>query len=63
MAYFQPDALPPGIPAGLEATGRYKAVTSANWANATHVCTCEVDPATGVGDAAALHRQRELRRP
>ncbi len=48
IAYFQPDSLPAGIPAGLEATGRYKAVTSANWTNATHVCTCEVDAATGV---------------
>jgi carbon-monoxide dehydrogenase large subunit len=47
IAYFQPDALPPGIPAGLEATGRYKAVTRSNWANATHVCTCEVDAETG----------------
>jgi carbon-monoxide dehydrogenase large subunit len=47
IAYFQPDTLPPGIPAGLEATGRYKAVTRSNWANATHVCTCEVDAETG----------------
>jgi carbon-monoxide dehydrogenase large subunit len=47
IAYFQPDDLPAGIPAGLEATGRYKAVTRSNWANATHVCTCEVDAETG----------------
>ena len=33
-----------------------------NWANATHVCTCEVDVATGEVAAAALHRQRGLRR-
>jgi aerobic carbon-monoxide dehydrogenase large subunit len=39
--------LPPGVPPGLEATERYKAVTRFNWANATHVCTCEVDVATG----------------
>jgi aerobic carbon-monoxide dehydrogenase large subunit len=47
LAYFQPDMLPPGVPPGLEATERYKAVTRFNWANATHVCTCEVDVATG----------------
>jgi carbon-monoxide dehydrogenase large subunit len=47
LAYFEPDSLPAGIPAGLEASGRYKAVTRSNWANATHVCTCEVDPVTG----------------
>ncbi len=35
------------MPAGLEASGRYKAVTRSNWANATHVCTCEVDVVTG----------------
>ena len=32
-----------------------------NWANATHVCTCEVDVDTGDGQAAALHRGRGLR--
>jgi aerobic carbon-monoxide dehydrogenase large subunit len=47
LAYFQADALPAGVPPGLEASGRYKAVTRSNWANATHVCTCEVDIATG----------------
>ena len=47
VAYFQPDALPPGVPPGLETSGRYKAVTRSNWANATHACTCEVDSATG----------------
>jgi carbon-monoxide dehydrogenase large subunit len=47
LAYFKPDALPEGIPAGLEASGRYKAVTRSNWTNASHVCTCEVDVATG----------------
>jgi aerobic carbon-monoxide dehydrogenase large subunit len=47
LAYFQPDALPDGVPPGLEASGRYKAVTRFNWANATHVCTCEVDVVTG----------------
>ncbi|MCX4095204.1 xanthine dehydrogenase family protein molybdopterin-binding subunit [Nocardia sp. alder85J] len=47
IAYFQPDALPPGIPAGLEASGRYKAAAPMIWANATHICTCEVDIETG----------------
>lgn len=47
LSYFNPDALPPGLPPGLEASGRYKAVTRFNWANATHVCTCEVDVETG----------------
>jgi carbon-monoxide dehydrogenase large subunit len=46
FAYFQPDALPPGLPVGLEATGRYRAVMG-NWANAAHICTCEVDIDTG----------------
>jgi carbon-monoxide dehydrogenase large subunit len=47
-AYFEPAKLPDGVPPGLEASGRYKAGGMAVWANATHVCTCEVDPATGV---------------
>jgi carbon-monoxide dehydrogenase large subunit len=47
LAYFQPDALPPGVPAGLEATGRYFNQKPMNWVNATHLCTCEVDIATG----------------
>jgi carbon-monoxide dehydrogenase large subunit len=46
-AYFQPDTLPPDVAPGLEASGRYKAVTRSNFANATHLCTCEVDVATG----------------
>ncbi|WP_181721231.1 xanthine dehydrogenase family protein molybdopterin-binding subunit [Nocardia gipuzkoensis] len=47
IAYFQADALPPGVPPGLEASGRYKTPQLAIWANATHVCTCEVDIDTG----------------
>jgi carbon-monoxide dehydrogenase large subunit len=47
LAYFQPDALPPGVPAGLEASGRYFNQRPMNWVNATHLCTCEVDTATG----------------
>ena len=47
-AYFEPATLPDGVPPGLEASGRYHAQAMAVWANATHVCTCEVDPDTGV---------------
>ncbi|MBV9255208.1 MAG: xanthine dehydrogenase family protein, partial [Actinobacteria bacterium] len=48
IAYFSPAALPDGVPAGLEASGRYHADVMSVWANATHVCTCEVDAETGV---------------
>lgn len=47
LAYFQPAALPPGVSAGLEASARYAAEAVSIWANATHVCTCEVDVITG----------------
>jgi aerobic carbon-monoxide dehydrogenase large subunit len=47
LAYFQPGALPAGMSAGLEASGRYTAKGGSSWANSTHVCTCEVDIATG----------------
>jgi carbon-monoxide dehydrogenase large subunit len=47
LAYFDPYRLPPGVPAGLEASARYTAETRTVWVNATHVCTCEVDVATG----------------
>jgi carbon-monoxide dehydrogenase large subunit len=47
LAYFQPQALPPGTPPGLEASARYAASNASIWVNATHVCTCEVDVATG----------------
>jgi carbon-monoxide dehydrogenase large subunit len=48
LAYFEPGALPPGVPPGLEASGRYQTKAPVLWANATHVCTCEVDVRTGV---------------
>jgi carbon-monoxide dehydrogenase large subunit len=48
VAYFQPGALPAGMSPGLEASARYAAPAPMIWANATHVCTCEVDVATGV---------------
>ncbi|BCK55010.1 xanthine dehydrogenase family protein molybdopterin-binding subunit [Nocardia wallacei] len=47
IAYFQADSLPPGMQPGLESSGRYKTPQIAIWANATHVCTCEVDIETG----------------
>ncbi len=47
IAYFMPHKLPTGMPAGLEASARYQARTPVVWANASHVCTCEVDVATG----------------
>jgi carbon-monoxide dehydrogenase large subunit len=46
-AYFEPQSLPPGVPAGLEASARYTARTGSIFVNATHVCTCEVDVTTG----------------
>ncbi len=47
-AYFSPTSLPEGVDASLEASGRYHAQVQNVWANATHVCTCEVDADTGV---------------
>ena len=47
LAYFDPTALPPGVPAGLEVSARYTAETRFVWVNATHLCTCEVDVVTG----------------
>jgi carbon-monoxide dehydrogenase large subunit len=47
LAYFEPFALPPGTPPGLEASARYAATNGSIWVNATHVCTCEVDVDTG----------------
>jgi carbon-monoxide dehydrogenase large subunit len=47
LAYYQPQALPPGVPAGLEASARFAAGAPSIWVNATHVCTCEVDAETG----------------
>jgi aerobic carbon-monoxide dehydrogenase large subunit len=47
LSYFSPSMLPPDIPPGLEAAGRYVPSARSNWANATHACTCEVDVGTG----------------
>ena len=47
-SYFAPASLPPGVPAGLEASAPLHAPSAPIiWVNATHVCTCEVDVTTG----------------
>ncbi|MBX7432030.1 xanthine dehydrogenase family protein molybdopterin-binding subunit [Mycobacterium sp. Y57] len=48
-AYYEPQQLPAGMSATLEATARFTAPPTApiHWANATHACTCEVDIETG----------------
>ena len=47
IAYFDTASLPPGLPAGLEATSRYTNRLGSIFVNAAHVCTCEVDVTTG----------------
>ena len=46
-AYYEPQQLPAGMSASLEATARYTSQAPFTWANATHACTCEVDVKTG----------------
>ena len=46
VAYLNTDAMPPGVPPGLEASERYKAPMFM-FSNATHAVTVEVDRATG----------------
>jgi aerobic carbon-monoxide dehydrogenase large subunit len=46
-SYYEPQQLPPGMAATLEATARFTSPAMIHWANATHACTCEVDPKTG----------------
>ena len=46
-AHYEPQQLPPGMSASLEATARFTSQTPIHWANATHACTCEVDTVTG----------------
>lgn len=45
-SYYEPAQLG-GISPTLEATARFNSQSMIHWANATHVCTCEVDIATG----------------
>jgi aerobic carbon-monoxide dehydrogenase large subunit len=46
-AHYEPQQLPPGVSASLEATARFTSQAPIHWANATHACTCEVDVETG----------------
>jgi carbon-monoxide dehydrogenase large subunit len=46
-AYYEPQQLPAGMSASLEATARVTSQAPIHWANATHACTCEVDIETG----------------
>ncbi len=46
-AHYEPQRLPPGMSASLEATARFTSPAPVHWANATHACTCEVDVKTG----------------
>jgi carbon-monoxide dehydrogenase large subunit len=46
-SYYEPQQLPPGMAATLEATARFTSQAMIHWANATHACTCEVDVETG----------------
>ena len=46
-AYRRPQALPEGVPEGLEHTARYRA-PAVTHSNAAHISTCEVDPDTGL---------------
>ena len=45
-SYYEPMMLG-GISPTLEATARFNSSAMIHWANATHVCTCEVDVETG----------------
>ena len=48
IAYFRTMELPPGVGSGLEASERYTAASPMPvWANASHICSCEVDVDTG----------------
>jgi aerobic carbon-monoxide dehydrogenase large subunit len=46
-AHYEPQQLPRGMSASLEATARFTSQAPIHWANATHACTCEVDVKTG----------------
>ena len=49
IAYYNLMGLPAGVGSGLEASERYTAASPMPlWANASHVCTCEVDIETGM---------------
>ena len=45
--YTEPGALPPDVPLGLETQVRYAPENFVTWSNACHMCTVEIDRATG----------------
>jgi carbon-monoxide dehydrogenase large subunit len=47
LAYMRPRELPEGTPPGLEIASRFT-TEGPTWSNAAHVCTCDVDPNTGL---------------
>jgi carbon-monoxide dehydrogenase large subunit len=47
VAYFKPDGLPPGTEPGLEVLRRYQGPSPFVFSNACHLCTVEIDTATG----------------
>jgi aerobic carbon-monoxide dehydrogenase large subunit len=47
LTYFAPEMLPPDVPHAIETVTRYAAPTY-TFSNACHICTVEVDVATGV---------------
>ena len=47
IAYVANEALPADQGPGLEAHSRFAPKDRFTWSNACHMCTCEVDPATG----------------
>ncbi|MFI5042646.1 MAG: xanthine dehydrogenase family protein molybdopterin-binding subunit, partial [Acidimicrobiales bacterium] len=47
-AYLNAAMLPPGMEPGLEASSRFAPPSPFTWSNACHLCTCDVDPDTGV---------------
>jgi carbon-monoxide dehydrogenase large subunit len=53
LAYTSPARLPSGQALGLEAHSRYSPGSFVTWANACHMCLCEVDRVTG---AVAIER-------
>jgi carbon-monoxide dehydrogenase large subunit len=47
LAYMTPKKLPEGVLPGLEIASRFT-TDGPTWSNAAHICTCEVDPQTGL---------------
>jgi carbon-monoxide dehydrogenase large subunit len=49
-AYLMPSTLPDGMAQGIAATYDFRVPSGGGWAQATHCCAVEVDPATGKVD-------------